>query len=596
MAAPLPNSLLDLVELANKGFHSGVDAKLLPPDQHEFGVNVTCRGGKIKSRPPIRKMATVFGEEVQAPATVGRFQGAEFYEALSGPNSLIVSVSGRIFQWRINNDTASVSELALTTGNMNNPNLPIAWMFQGEEFMVINDGQSLPLFFDGAGIRRSGGQPAQELPVGCMGHYCNGRISMVLPNDAYQPGQSFIAGDLVGSLVSGTLAYGYRDSILKTTENLTILGGAAFAIPLTSGKITSMFSVAIPDTSLGQGPLQIGTRKGVFSVNLPLDATQWTTTQQPNSVVSLPSYGPTGQSSVAVVNGDAWYRGKDGIRSYSVARRDYNTWVQTALSAELDAILPFDTQNLLEYASAVCFDNRLIMTCSPYTVIDRGVAHRGLVALDFDNVSSITSRSQPDYDALWTGLNILKVVEGEFNGVERCFLFALDEENVICLYELLPTITTQNFDWNGEEEVPAESWFISNAITGKESIDDPRRIPLKKLITADLFFSELAGNVEFVVQYKSDQWPFWVDWHTFSICAPATYCPPDCNTPFEEVQRQYATYKRLPEPNDDCNSLTGRQFRTGYFFQVRVQWTGRAKLDRMLIWTTPIKENLSSCP
>lgn len=597
MAAPAtsPNALLDLIELASKGVHSGVDPKALPLDQLWFAVNVTCRGGHPASRPPLQKLDLSFeNETTQTNATEARFQGAAFYESWEGKNCILASIGGRIFKFAISNNNVSVSDISIA-GDLNNPKLEQAWLFQGEDFMVINDGESLPLFFDGTTLRRSKGSAFQELPVGCMGHYCNGRISMALP-ELNNPNirRTFIAGDLVGGS-SGTAQYNFRDSILRTTENQTILGGATFAIPLTAGNINAMFSVAIPDTSLGQGPLQIGTRKGVFSVDLPLDATLWTTTQQPTAIVSLPSYGPISQDSVAVINGDAWYRAVDGIRSFSVARRDFNTWVQTPLSSEVDAVLPLDTQSLLFHTSGVEFDNRLLVTCSPYRVLDRGIAHRGLVALDFNNVSSITSRSNPDYDGLWTGLNILKVLTGDFDGTERCFVFALDADNGICLYESLPTKTRENFDWNGEVDVPIESWLISNALFGHEAAQDPRRIALKKLLTGDLFLEELAGNVQFEVKYRSDQYPFWTDWKDFSICAPAIYCPEDCE-PFEEVQKQYATYKRLPEPADTCNEVTRRLLRTGYSFQVRIQWTGRAKLTRMLVWAEPMRETISSCP
>lgn len=587
MGTPATNAFLDKIDISNLGMNSGADPTILPDNQHSFACNTTFRGGHPCSRPPIRKIRLSYADGVESGATEALFQEAAYYESIAGrPGALLMSASGRIFRFLINNNSAMVDEL--TGADINNPTRDQAWMFQGEEFMVINDGESQPFIFDGAGLRRA--ISGEELPPSRMGHYVNGRFVVALPD-----GRSFIAGDLVTS-PSGTPAYGYRDAILKTTENQTILQGKAFAVPLTAGPITSLFSVAIPDTSLGQGPLQVGTRKGVFSVDLPLDATQWTTTLQPSSTVSLPSYGPTGQSAVAIVNGDAWYRAKDGIRSFVVARRDFNTWVQTALSFEMNSILPSDTKSLLKYASSVVFDNRLLMTCSPHRVRDRGVAHRGLVALDFNNISSLTMRSQPSYDGLWTGLEVLKIVIGEFDEVERCFMFALDADNKICLYELLETETDQNFDNNGSEDVQIESWLVSNALFGRESQAPQITLPLKKLLLSDFFLEELAGDVEVDLKFRSDQWPFWVDWNAFEFCAPSTNCPENCE-PFEPVHRQYATFHRTPEPPEECNSLTGRQHRTGYYFQIRLQWTGRLKLHQLLVWSQPILETVpTQCP
>lgn len=588
MAAPATANppLLDKISAVPMGQHAGLPIQLLSPQQLSQMVNATARGGYVGTRPGIWKLAVTYAnQDVQVLATEALFQGAMFYRGFgNNPNCLLAQIGGRTFRYRINGSKVQVQDVSIVA-DLNANNVPQAWMWQGQDFAVINDGQSNPLFWDGAFLRRSGGYPAQELPAGRMGHYCNGRNVMVLASDP----NAYIASDLVYNTASGTAIYNYRDSVLKIKDNITILQGRAFAVPIEAGEITSLFSVAIPDTSLGQGPLQVGTENGIYSVILPLDATLWTTTQQPSQTVSLPNGGPTGFYGVTTVNGDAWYRSPDGLRSFVVARRDFNTWVQTPLSFEMENILPFDTQSFLNHASNVTFKNRLLTTCSPYRVQDRGVAHRGLVALDFNNVSSLTIRSNPAYDGLWTGLPILQILKGKFEGTERCFIFALDADSKICLYELMPD-EASNFDFDGTEDVMIESWASSGALFGRET--DPRAVtvPLKKLITTDLFLEELAGEVNVNVKYRSDQYPFWIDWHEFNLCAPM--CSPTCPT-FEPPQKQYATDLRLPEPNDACNTVTGRPHRTGYRFQIRLAWTGHAKLNQALVWATPTQDVLN---
>lgn len=594
MSSPFPNALPDGIEIISKGIHSGLDPKLLADDQQFFAVNLTFRGGHATTRPNLVKIPLTFHddeahEDVETNATEARFQGAAFYESRGGRNCILASIGGRIFRYAINLTTADVSDLSIP-GNPNNPTLETAWLFQGEEFMVINDGVDLPLFFDGSGMRRSANGNT-ELPVSCMGAYINGRFVVVLPDR-----RSYIAGDLVYSRASGTAAYGYRDAILKIKDNQEILQGAAFAIPWNAGEITAVFTTAMPDTSLGQGMVMIGTRKGIFTVDLPLDSTQWTTTKQPDSVIAVPSYGPTGQWSVVSVNSDAWYRSKDGIRSFMIARRDFNTWVQTALSFEMQAILPSDTKFLLHRCSTAEFDNRLLVTCSPYNVIDRGVAHRGLVALDFNNVSSLTVRSNPDYEGIWTGLNILQVIVGEFEGIDRCFLFALDADNKICLYELMPDINPRMFDNNGTEDVRVESFFISNAQFGRVSLPDNVRVKMKKLVCSDLYLSEMGGeNLELSVEYRPDEYPIWQAWKDFEFCVPTCEVPTDCEQP-AQIFPQYQTYVRLPEPPDTINAITERLMRTGYQFQFKIAWTGHCKLERMLDWAVPTGETVPSAP
>lgn len=613
--APIPDALIDRIDVTTLGMNSGISPTLLPREQLAMAVNVANRGGHAHTRPPIRKLRLSYAtEDTQTAATEALFQGAAFYSSFDNdPNCIIASIGGRLFRYTISNNSADIDEITPflsdgVTPDVNDPTLRQAWLAQGQDFMVINDGQSNPYFFDGASVQRSAGAAQYQLPAGRQIHYVNGRFVMVLPD-----GYSYIASDLVYSRVSGHAAYNYRDSILYTTENESILNGQAFAVPLNSGAITALFSVAVPDSSLGQGPLQISTANGIYSVDLPLDAILWTTVQQPTQIVALPNGGPTGQYAVTTVNGDAWYRAADGLRSFVVARRDFNTWVQTPLSTEMSRVLDYDTPSWLQWCSTVNFDNRLLCTCAPLRVLERGIVHRGLVALDFNNISSLTARTQPSYDGVWTGLPILQVVKGKFAGVERCFLFALDATNKITLYELGREGSSW-FDNNGTEDVPIESWIESGALFGRES--DPARITqaLKRFYTGDIFLEKLigpqsaspAGTIEFTTQFRSDAYPCWQDWHTFTACAPSCYTPDACVQPVQ-VRTQYITALRMPEVPDVCNTRTDRMQRSGYYFQVKFTWTGHAELHgfnfyakavpatRNVACATPTCEVLACC-
>lgn len=593
MGAPNPSSILDSIESTNLGMHAGIPPHLLPHNELAFGVNITNRGGHPKTRPVFRKCTATFATDVQTPATQALFQGAYFYEGSEGnPNAIVAAIGGKLFRW-IPGSAQSVAVDDISGGVQRNPTAPKNWMWQAENFLISNDGLDYPLFFDGASTRKSAGPAGQELPAGTAGSYINDRVVMVLPDQ-----RSWVAGDLAYSRASGTPLYRYRDSVLKMTENAAILGGASFAIPINAGSINAIFAVAVPDTSLGQGSIFIGTRKGVFSAQLPLDATLWTTTQQPTQVVSLPSAGPLSPYGVALINGDAWYRAKDGLRSYQVARREFNSWVQTALSFEMQPILSTDTKSLRGDVSMVDFENRLLTTCAPQFVQGRGTTFKGIIALDFNNISSLTVRNAPPaYDGLWTGLNILQLVEGVFNDEERCFAFCLDATNDICLYEILTENSYFAADFNGEEEVSPECFIISNALFGLESYTPPAiRNMLKKLLTADLFMEQMVGTVEWNIKYRSDQMVSWRDWSDFSLCGLDKTCSLTNCSPPQTLQPLYATYKRLPMPEDDFNPVTKRLYRSGYQFQIRLAWTGKAQLRKLLAWAGPLDETAPTAP
>jgi hypothetical protein len=593
MAAPQPGSFLDTIGNSIAGMHSGIPPTLLSKQHVAFSVNITHRGGMPRTRPSFVKRLLVFADdESDETSTDALFQRASYYRGYeNNPNAIVALIGGKLFRYIPQVNSVNVSDIS-PPGPINDPTAPLAWLWQGEEFLIVQNGLDLPMIFDGSSTRRSAGPAGNELPAGTVGTYSNGRIVMALPDR-----RSYIASDLVYNTDSGTALYNYRDAILKTKDNEQILAGRAFAIPINAGSINAMFSVAIPDTSLGQGTLQIGTRTCVFGVNLPLDATLWTTLQQPTQVVSLPSAGPLSQD-VAIVNMDGWYRSRLGIQSYQVGRRDMGTWVQTAQSAEMIEVIKYDSDPLLDHCSVVEFDNRLLVTASPYRESGRGVPHRGIIALDFHNISSLTTRSNPDYDGLWTGMPVLQIVRGDFGGKDRCFAFALDSDNRICLYEILRE-DDADFDYDGTNDISTTSWLISNALFGLEGYPEKVTVPLKKLLTGDMFFESLAGAadadgiISFNVKFRSDAYPFWVEWKDFELCTTGCQVPTDCSQP-GCPQFQYATFMRLPDPPDSCNEATGRLHRTGYYFQIRLEWTGHAALEKMLVWATPMEENKNS--
>ena len=595
MPPPVANALLDGISTITKGIHSGIAPRLLPLNQLAFAINLTCRNGLPRTRPAFRRVELTYADATtETNATTGLFQDAGFYYAYgAGESCLVASIGGHLFRYAVGT-TGAVQDISITT-DLNSPVNPDAWMWQAEDFLIINNGQGNPLFFDGAGVRRSLGSAGQELPPGCMGAYVQGRNWVVLPSVASQkPSQTFMAGDLVYSH-GFTDGYDGRAGCLKTEENTLLSGGGAFSVPVGSGPVTAMASVAVADTSLGQGSLQVMTRGSVFSVQVPLERTAWAETEYPLMTVGLPNYGAVGAGAVATVNGDLWYRSPDGIRSYQIARRDFNTWVNTPLSVEVERILSQDAERLLDKCSAVLFDNRLLTTCLPQFVRNHGTAHRGLVALDFNNISTLTARSDPVWEGLWTGMNVLKLVKGTFNNVERCFAFCLDCNAKIVLYEVMKDGQAL-FDYNGNADVNIDSFFEGRGMGYKDNGN-----VLKKLLCADLYLDKLAGantgTLDFNFKFRSDEDPFWQPWHEFSLCAPMKDCSTaNCPT-FQNVREQYRTYLRLPDPSDVCSSITHRMFRTGYEFQIRMWGSGYWQLNRLHVWAVQLSDSVvTACP
>jgi len=140
--------------------NSGESPLLLEKTQAAYLANVTVRDGFATCRPPFTKNLTIVypSAEVQEVIEEGLFQGAlpEMYRPDAGAPSQIASISGRIFQFQLVGDVFTVTEITIP-GDPNPDSSTQAWLWQAENFVIIQDGINLPIFWDGATSRRSYG-------------------------------------------------------------------------------------------------------------------------------------------------------------------------------------------------------------------------------------------------------------------------------------------------------------------------------------------------------------------------------------------------------------------------------------------------------
>lgn len=416
-----------------------------------------------------------------------------------------------------------------------------------------------------------------QLPPGRIGTYGMGRIWMELTD-----GRQFLAGDAVGGS-SGTQALSYRDAVLHITENFYLAGGGYFAVPGAMGNIQAMRFAATLDASLGQGPLQVYTRNGVFSCNAPTDRTTWQDITNPILTQSLIGSGATGQDSTQVVNGDTIFRSLQGLNSLILARREFATWGITPISREVEPTFALDSQELLPWASGTYFDNRYLQTVG--TVLGpHGPYFEGLVPLNFDVISGIRGKQPAIYDSrLWTGLNTYKVFTGTFDHVERCFAFtynAITDE--LELYEILPTISNVIAD-NVTNRV---TWAVETGT--KFAPRDPKVHPYMRLLGGEIYVDNLQGEVQFQVWWKPDEWPCWVPWAMWN----------ECSVPVrEDGKLQFRPRMSLPEPSAvPCDTVNNRPLREGYSFRMLIHITGHCTFKGGMLRGVTIPEPRSGPP
>lgn len=407
-----------------------------------------------------------------------------------------------------------------------------------------------------------------ELPPGRMGAYWRGRIWESLTD-----GIQFLAGDIVGG-PSGTLAENFVDAILKITENTYLAGGGNFRIPGNIDHIQAMVPLPVLDASMGQGQLAILTSTTVFTVNASVDRLTWQTMQNPILTEGLLSNGGLGQYSTVQANGDIIFRAVDGIRSYVLGRREFDTWGNVPISQEMARVLDLDAIDLLPFSSAVIFDNRLLMTTAPNATA-QGVFWAGLVALNFDPLSTLRGKLPSVYDGLWKGMNTLQLVTGFFGRKQRAFSFVMNaNQNAIKLTEILETpsdiqtpnfiITTPDIYDNGVEPITLEfetSYFFRP--------QDRRVQPYLQLMDGEIAVDILVGTVKFRAYWKPDQYPCWIPWVSWSECAELG----DNSRPQFRPRMGFGR-----PPVSFCDPSTNRPLVEGYEFQVKMIITGHCRV------------------
>jgi len=545
------------------GMDSGRATNLLAPNQLAFMVNCTVRGGWPKPRPGLRKLTLNFNaeqEDLEANFKTGNFQVVGSYQGDDNNLYLISMHGGRVFRALVGKDSLAVQDISIA-GDLNPSNRPLAWTVQAENYFLIQDGQTKAFIYNGSASRRAG---ANEVPVGRQMAYIMNRLFVA-------NGRTYVIGDIEFG-PSGTPALGFRDALLKFTENTFLNEGGSFGVPAGAGDITGIKAITRLDTVLGQGEAIITTNNMVFATALPPDRTTWKNTTQPLQRLIQLNYGATSQNSIVQVNGDLYYRAPDGFRSLVNALRFFGEPGQTPISSEMARIIDRDDRYLLNHANGVLFDNRLLETVSPYPSA-RGVAHRGLAVLDFDLLSSIRQRLPPCWEGIWVGVNILQIVTGWYQGVERCFIYVLDCDDEIAVWELS---LGDHFDHN-EQRI---DWSFET-----RAFDFGNKFNLVKLETCDAFFDEMDGSVNFTMQYKPLGYGCWMPWQQWSECAKIEQCSEDITAcmVFQENVPQARNKLHARQPADVFDSVNKTLLRNVFEAQIRMAVTGYARIKQLRI-------------
>lgn len=565
-----PKRVSDGLLSVEGGMDSGSNPSIVLRNQVAFAVNVAMRGGFGSNRPGyVQKILRFESQDDLDYFEQNNVQGAGYFKPQNGNPLIIVSVGGRIYRIDVlNNNPGAANVIEITPATQNSPNQRHAWMVQAEQYFIIQDGQSLPIIYDGATARRSNpNAPDYEIPVGTAMEYGLSRLVVVKPD-----GRNYVVGDIANG----------PTEVYQFTENQFLAEGGQINVPI-PGRITAVRITSVLDRGIGQGDLLVFTENGVVSAKIGEKRSTWKDIQF--QTVAALQFGAVSQFSTIIVNGDVFFRARDGMRSLAMTQRQFETrWSVSPMSHEVERILKYDTEWLLEHCWAVNFNNRLLMSTNPGPV-KNGAYHRNITALDFEPISSLRQQQPPAFDGMWTGIRPTAMLVGEYPSGQRCFVFHRNDDGLNELWEI-----TKDAKFDNTTDGIAS--FVET-----RSMDFQDSMGLKKLESGDIYVDDLAGEVDFDVKFKPDQHPCWLDWHSWSECSTISDCTvgsSGCMT-VHNYRPQYRTRMLLPQPPDSCESGDDKPSRLGYEFQVRIAWTGRARIKAFRAHAYDQQERPTGC-
>lgn len=476
------NRIYDGWTSLENGVDSGRPPNTLDPTQVAGAENITFRGGNPKPRPGFTKLAEYFtngthsynlngtdagfippyteiaGQRAYEVYKTGVFQCVTGYSPHHGEDCLMAMIGGRLFKIVPHISDAKVEEIFPITNpsgpdwfhtvvfphtaepappTRNRSDSTIAYMVQADKWLIVQDGESKPIVYDGKTARRSNLETTTdktEIPVGTIMAYGMGRIVNIV-ND-----RDVSFGDLFGSHTGDDPS----DSLILFTERNFLTGGFDAAIPFQQGVATGMAFFPQLDTSTGNGQLMVFAERGASSFFMSLPRELWQTSAF--QIFALLTTGLRGHRSISTVNEDLWFRADDGIRTYRQARSEQSGWAHIPLSTSVSKFIDNDTKSLLKYSSSIYFDNRVLFTVNPVWNQGRPY-HTGMVVVDFDILSSFGTKARPAWDGHWTNMAITQLVTANINGTTRAFIFGIDPDGYNQLYEI--SIDNKD-DWGGQ--------------------------------------------------------------------------------------------------------------------------------------------------
>jgi len=542
--------------LSIQGMDAGTDELLLPRSLAALAINRTFRKGN-KTRPLIREHKLTFDSQSTENAIAGGvLTGAKEYSPWRNlaPAGIAAHIHDRLVSFRTTGP-ASTHVKTLTDG-ANNGRYMLSNFVQILDRMYWFSGNSgqRPIGWNGVEAPYVIEAGDDKMPTAFGGVAAHGRL-ILFTHENY-----LVISDHVASQnISNTKG---AESFIERQENTA---EGSVPIPGSFGEI-AWASTLRRSGGDGRGDVVVMCRNGAFTMDITGARDTWA---QSGALSQILFEGSGGISPMAFTpaNTDIWYLTDDGITSVRVERSEREkAWGSTVISREVSPFLNLTAPFMAPFATMAMFDRRLLTTVAPQRSVRPlgGVQwfSKGIVALDFDHVSTFSQRGSATWDGLWTGINPIQIVVSQ----GRCFVFSHDDERGIRLFELVKGYG-DDLPLSGSKLIQSE--YVSARIGQRLAVNEPPK--LKKLNYAVVRIASVLGDVKIQVHYRTAESAEWAEMSALSSVAsePELQIVPNTVDVIPSGMAFVTPSLKTPPKSDH--------------FQFRVKIDGSAKVEELIV-------------
>lgn len=525
----------------------------LPEGFYQRGWNVVNRGGVIKTRP---------GSEVVLRFPNGKLQGFAVFSPRRGPAQLVMVIGGLVFisEYPFNDITVvpglSVSSSArhvyfcaceqaverLTDDS-------VRLLASPRSLLVIQDGEGPAVVWDGVQAQRMTGYDVT--PQGRAMAWSGGRLWVSRDNEVW-------ASDYANPL--------------SFVEQYYLGGTDSF---LVSGRVTAMTEIE----GTGNPQLLVFTENTTTAVQSNVrNRNLWL--QTPNFVRTLfPSTGCVSHRSIRKQFGQLWWYSQHGLTNFDVATAENISSAFVVADNEMTASK--SAVGSREGSIATGTLGNYLLVSVPYG----GRLNKHTWCLDQSVIQTIQGRTPPAWSGVWTGFNAVEWANLVVDSKERTFAAITDGTQV----QVIEFLADRHRDSGQDIECAVELRVMTHNSDA-----------LRELKQAELFFSELKGEIDVVAHWRGlARGPYKQCLSARVLAGEGNITPElviDADTPLfamrSQSRRLWTEEIALQEPDEftSCGIESEHKEQFDHGFNLLVSWSGIAALRSVRMGVYPEAE------